>query len=694
MRPALATALALSLLACSPAATTYPSGAALDAAALGVATTATSYQAGTATMGTGSDCTNATRRYADQMASYLGPMGQMAGRADSAFDGMGRSPHGDVSCSVAALTQEYDRYMAVACGDPDMAANLDAMRHHTDTVQEYANHLRMRAAELDGMGSSGMPGMGGGMAGDMGTGWTVPGGGTMSWDHHMPACAPGTTPSPPGGGTSNPPPGAPFVDPPTAPSTRSGSVVDVEVEARVGASTLGGIPATVLTYGGQFVAPVIRARRGDLLRLHFTNSLPPGGARNILGHPRFETNLHVHGLHVTPGSNPDGVAGDDVFRSVASGGGTLDYEHDLSLQPAGSMALYHPHMHGAVAEQIWGGMIGPIEIDDEPGSALAAYETHELVLKDISVTGGAPAPYDSIADYVTGKQGNLVMVNGQVNPVLGIRPGQVQRWRIFNTSTARFYRLSLEGHSLQVIGTDGGLLDRPYPVSELLVAPAERLDVLVQASATPGSFRLLALPYDRGGMGMMDGGMGGSMGGMTDDSWGASAQVTLLTLDDAGAVAQGSLPAQVNPSARRITIDPASLPRTRFVLSMRMGRGFINGVSFDEMADGTVTAYEHHSKVGTYEVWEIVNQTGMDHPWHQHVNAAQVLSVVGPDPALAPYADLYTHAPGMKDTVIVPKGGSITLLVPVLDHAGKTVFHCHLVEHEDIGMMGIWQIDP
>jgi FtsP/CotA-like multicopper oxidase with cupredoxin domain len=137
-----------------------------------------------------------------------------------------------------------------------------------------------------------------------------------------------------------------------------------------------------------------------------------------------------------------------------------------------------------------------------------------------------------------------------------------------------------------------------------------------------------------------------------------------------------------------------SLPRTRFVLGMMMGRGTINGVSFGEAADGTVTAYQHDSKVGTYEVWEIVNQTGMDHPWHQHVNSAQVISASGADPAFAPYASLYANAPALKDTVIVPKGGSITLLVPVLDHPGKTVFHCHIVEHEDIGMMGIWNIQP
>jgi FtsP/CotA-like multicopper oxidase with cupredoxin domain len=468
----------------------------------------------------------------------------------------------------------------------------------------------------------------------------------------------------------------------------------VSIEAIQAPSDVAGIGATFLTYDRGFVAPVIRARKGDLLRIHFKNSLPASGATNLLGRPRFETNLHVHGLHVTPGANANGTPGDDVFRSVAAGGGALDYEHDLSLQPAGSMGLYHPHMHGAVAEQIWSGMIGPIDVVDDPGSPIAPYETHLLVLKDVTISGGAPTPYATLMDYIMGKQGDLVVVNGQQNPTLAIRPGQVQRWRIFNASTSRFYRLALEGHVLQVVGTDGGLLDRPHPVNEILVAPAERLDVLVQAQSTPGTFQLLALPYDRAGMGMMSGGMMGGSMGMMGMGGAATGQATILTLTSAGSPAGDTLPSQVDPTARRISQDLASLPRSRFVLGMGMWRGTINGISFDEAADGTVTAYQHDSKVGTYEVWEIVNQTGMDHPWHQHVNAAQVISIATTDPVFASYAELYASTPALKDTVIVPKGGSITLLVPVLDHAGKTVFHCHIVEHEDIGMMGIWNIQP
>jgi FtsP/CotA-like multicopper oxidase with cupredoxin domain len=95
------------------------------------------------------------------------------------------------------------------------------------------------------------------------------------------------------------------------------------------------------------------------------------------------------------------------------------------------------------------------------------------------------------------------------------------------------------------------------------------------------------------------------------------------------------------------------------------------------------------SMLGGWEVWEIINQSGMDHPFHHHTNSAQVLSITGGDPK---YASLYTTAPAWKDVTIVPKWGRIQLLMPVLDYPGMAMFHCHIIEHEDIGMMGMWHI--
>jgi FtsP/CotA-like multicopper oxidase with cupredoxin domain len=340
------------------------------------------------------------------------------------------------------------------------------------------------------------------------------------------------------------------------------------------------------------------------------------------------------------------------------------YQYDTSLQPAGTLSFYHPHMHGLVAEQVWGGLAGPIVVQDDT-TVLSGLETHLLVLKDLTVSYGTPAPYTSTMQYMQGMEGNTVMVNGQVNPVLSAKPGQVQRWRILNASQARFYKLSLANHTLQVVGTDGGLLNKPYPQSYILLAPGERVDVLIKASSTPGTYKFLSLPYSR--MGMM-----------------TSAQITLMTLSVSGTAVNNTIPGIINSSAKRI--DPNSVmisDQKALTLSMMGGRGYINGFDFD------VKPYVGNSIPGTYEIWTVVNQSNMDHPWHQHTNHGQVLSISGGDAA---YAQLYTQSPARKDVVIVPQGGTVKMLVPVMDYSGMAMFHCHILEHEDIGMIAIWQI--
>lgn len=301
-------------------------------------------------------------------------------------------------------------------------------------------------------------------------------------------------------------------------------------------------------------------------------------------------------------------------------------------------------------------------------SVLSGYETHLLFLKDITVSGGYPQAYTSRMDYMHGKEGDTIMVNGQVNPVLPIRPGQVQRWRIINASNARFYKLALESHTLYVVGTEGGLLDKPYQVSALLLSPGERADVLVKANQTAKNYRLLAIPYNRG-------------------CGSTSPQITLLTASYRGSRAGDGIPPVINPAAVRI--DPMVEKTEQLYLSMGQGKGYINGISFEMLSDGTMKTAAIHSMLGTYEIWEVINQSCMDHPFHQHVNACQVLSITGGD---AGYTTLYTKAPAWKDVVMIPKMGSARLLVPVMDYDGMSMFHCHIVEHEDIGMMGLWHI--
>jgi FtsP/CotA-like multicopper oxidase with cupredoxin domain len=461
-----------------------------------------------------------------------------------------------------------------------------------------------------------------------------------------------------GGGTGviDPPPGALFKDPVemTNFSTVPG-VVEVDLTAQPAWINVNGTLANLLTYNGAYPSPTIRAKKGDILKVHFKNSLPMMGT-NILGHEQEMTNLHTHGLHVSPSGNSDNAM--LMFMS----GDSFDYEYDLSKQDPGTLNFYHPHSHGSVAEQYWGGMAGALLVEDDL-SALAPYETHILFIKDITLSGSAPEPYTMLSDYTRGKEGNTVMVNGQVNPVLSIKPGQVQRWRVVNACNARFLKLSLEGHTMYIAGTEGGLIDKPYAVASILLSPGERLDILVKANQTTKNYRLLALPYNR-------------QGNMT------SQQVTLMTLSYKGTKMNDAIPVTVNPAAGRISATPAK--QERIVLSMGQGKGYINGISF------TMENYfSIHSKLGTYEVWEIVNQSGMDHPFHQHVNACQVISITGGD---ASYAAFLTQTPAWKDVVIVPKWGSVKMLVPVMDYPGMTMFHCHIIEHEDIGMMGMWHI--
>ena len=459
-----------------------------------------------------------------------------------------------------------------------------------------------------------------------------------------------------GGTIIDPPPGSLLKDPVEMRnlSTTPG-VVEVAMDVKVAPLKINGATANLLTYNGYFPGPTIRVKRGDILRARLKNSLPPTAETNILGFPRHITNLHTHGWHVSPSGNSD-----NIFLNFRPGDEFL-FEYNTTKQEAGTLNFYHPHVHGLVAEQIWSGLAGALVVEDET-NLLSGFETHILVLKDIALSGSEPKPYTSM-DFLRGKEGDIVMVNGQINPVLPIRPGQIQRWRIVNASTARFYKLSLENHLMYLVGADGGLLDKPYRVTEMLLSPGERIDILVKADKGSGKYRFLSLPYSRGGN--------------------TGQTVTLMTISYEGNAVSNGIPAIINPKASRLNMDISSFPRRRLVLEMRMGRALINGQDFE------VNPYLITSRVGTYEVWEIINWSGMDHPFHHHVNPAQVLEINGGDRG---YGSLYTSIPAWKDTTIVPRWGSVKLLMPVKDYTGNTVFHCHIVEHEDIGMMGIWML--
>ncbi|EDP74619.1 multicopper oxidase family protein [Hydrogenivirga sp. 128-5-R1-1] len=455
-----------------------------------------------------------------------------------------------------------------------------------------------------------------------------------------------------GGGTTTP--GDPFQDPPLAQLTRNGNIVETSLSPMRAQATINGQSVTMMLYNGSYPAPTIRVRSGDILRVNFTNDLPANAditGTNVIGYDMSVTNLHTHGWHVSPSGNAD-----NIFLHF-NPGDSLTFEYDLSKQWGGMMGFYHPHNHGTVGEQFWRGLAGGALIVEDDTSELQNYEEHIMIITDISVSNGLPTEWTRM-DYMR-ILGDTVMVNGQVNPVLNIQPGQVQRWRILNACVYRYLRVSLQNHTMYLVGTDDNLLDSPVQVNEILITPGERVDILVKADQTPGTYTFEDL----------------------------NSNTPLVTVEYSGAQTNDSIPTTItsdiaNWVAQLRQMDTSNLRQVTMTLNFVRGQGAINRQVFGQ------NTYILESPVGTYEVWTIVNQTGMDHPFHQHVDGAVILNINGGDPA---YAQLYSTINGLKDTINVPPMGSVTMLVPVLDYTGDTVFHCHILGHEDIGMMGIWR---
>lgn len=440
-------------------------------------------------------------------------------------------------------------------------------------------------------------------------------------------------------------------------------LLELDLEVSYRPVKLGKRTAYLLCYNGQVPAPCLEAKAGDTVRIHFTNNLAE------------PTNIHYHGLHISPTGNAD-----NVFLNIDPGA-KLTYEFTIGQNhPAGTF-WYHPHKHGYVAEQLFAGLAGMFivrgELDEIPEVKAAKEEI--VILKDFALDDrGYLLPPNPHQVMMTGREGDLLTVNGQVNFSLSIASGGLLRLRLLNASPSRFYRLKLENHSFHLIATDGGAIASPVELEELLLTPGERADVLIRGNSQPGQYRLLNLPYDRGGMGMMGGGnmmMGG--GGMMNGQAVDRPQV-LATLTYQGSIAALPLPQQLIP----VETLPESEIAQRLELSMQMGMGkmaftFNNQVYQPERVDTQV-------KLNTIEDWEIINveTDGMQHPFHLHVNPFQVVSRNGePEPYQA-----------WKDTILIRSGETVRIRIPFRDFTGKTVYHCHILDHEDLGMMGNLEI--
>ena len=455
-------------------------------------------------------------------------------------------------------------------------------------------------------------------------------------------------------GNSSPSPSQQSVDLPRVHQSVDG-LLELDLEAKENLVDLGGRQAYLLTYNGQIPAPRLEVKPGDKVRLHFTNKLTQ------------PTNIHYHGLHIPVTGNAD-----NVFLKIEPGD-KLTYEFLIPSDHPAGMNWYHPHLHGLVAEQLFGGLAGLLivrgELDEIP--EIKAAKEEFLVLQDFALDGDGRLMGSMHMALMAGREGDAIAVNGAVNPRFDLATGGLLRWRILNASPSRFYRLVLEDHSFYQIAIDGRTLNEPIEVQELLLTPGQRTEVLVKGDKRSGQYRLLNLPYDRGSMGMMGGGMMRGRG-MMGSNYGDTPTV-LATVNYESAIEPLSLPTKL------ASVSP--LPEPQEVRYFELNHGMnpsvgmaflINGQPYQgDRLDTTV-------KLNTIEDWEISNTGVMDHPFHIHGNAFQVVSRNGQPESLLAW----------RDTVLVPRGETVRIRIPFRDFAGKTVYHCHILDHEDLGMMG------
>jgi FtsP/CotA-like multicopper oxidase with cupredoxin domain len=401
-------------------------------------------------------------------------------------------------------------------------------------------------------------------------------------------------------------------------------------------------PAT-RTWGvnGTYLGPTIRARRGERVEFAVHNGLDQ------------ETSLHWHGMHLP-------AAMDGGPHQLVAAGGTWRPQWTVG-QPAATL-WYHPHVHGATADHMYRGLTGLFIVDDEDAEALnlpSEYGVDDvpMIVQDRAFDGDNQFEQRVPLGGSLGVIGDEILVNGTIGPYFDVTTRLV-RLRLLNGSNARLYNFGFsDDRSFSLVATDGGLLAEPWGTDRLYLSPGERAEIVV--AFQPGErVELRSYPSEYGGaLGRLDG---------FDDRLDICQFRAARTL-----AGDAELPAVLG-----VVPDLAGEPVTE-ERSFALASDQINGRSM------AMDRIDFGVREGTVEVWEVTNDNGFLHNFHVHDVQFQVLTVDGepPEPFLR----------GRKDTVLLVQGKRYRLAMRFSDHTDPNMpymYHCHLLQHEDEGMMG------
>jgi FtsP/CotA-like multicopper oxidase with cupredoxin domain len=334
------------------------------------------------------------------------------------------------------------------------------------------------------------------------------------------------------------------------------------------------------------------------------------------------------------------------------------------------MYWYHSHRHERAQRQVMGGLSGGLVIEGvlDPFRDLAGIRERVMLLKDIQVTAQGTVPED-----IDPSATSIRMVNGQVNPTLTIRPGETQFLRIANIGSDLYYKIRLEGHFFYEIARDGNRHTQIVTTDELLIPPSSRSEVLIQGAAR-GTYAMRALAFDTGPAG---------------DSYPETVLATLVSQGD------GETP----------IVLPTTLPTVEDLRNLAVNRK--RTITFTESADGNTFYIDSGAgskqfdpnrvdstiESGTVEEWTVLNATQELHVFHIHQTDFQVTEVDGVAQPFRGHQDTVNVSFQASDTA---PPGQVKMLIdfrqPLI--VGKFVYHCHILEHEDGGMMAVAEVLP
>ena len=395
-----------------------------------------------------------------------------------------------------------------------------------------------------------------------------------------------------------------------------------------------------LVFNGDYNAPLIRTRPGGTMSIRLDNQMDE------------KTNLHFHGMTVSPLE-----AGDNIFRETPPHQVGV---YNLKLPPDHSPGAYwyHSHFHGGSQRQVEAGIAGPILVDGmlDPFPELKGIKERVLALRNFQKTATG-----KVASEIITSAASIRTVNGQEQPIIEIQPGEMQLWHLLNISANQYFRVRVNGQPVQILSRDGNTVNQKVMTDEVLIGPSARFSVLVVGP-------------DAGDHAVELG--SGNTGPAGDQYKGAQ----LAILRSSGPRTDARRITSPYPVLEDFSKEPVARVRQfGFEDSPTDGNAFmINGRRFDYgRVDTTV-------KLGDVEEWRLYNPSQELHQFHIHQTDFQVTQV----------NDRPVPFTGYRDNVFIPATGSITVRIPFRDPTmlGKFVYHCHILEHEDGGMMQVVQV--